>query len=747
MRSLFKTFIVFFALSTPLFSQANLRVFSPGAKAIGLGRTGVVGTDGPTALYWNPSILGTLRSNQAVLVSHEAFLANYTGYNHFIPQIGSVGIHLARTDNSEKAVDIFSFGFGKHIGRHVYSGISINGMQIQKEGWTSIGFGLLYMPLSFHHPPEAAHRYNRPTDRLTIGAAIQNIPLIVTDYDHQYRIGLSYKITAHGPKVIYAHHFQRDDDTAHMGFAFRPIENIELYAGMEDFSTELAAAGIQIEWYNITANLCYDMNTKRVVFSSRFRIGEAPHIIAQKAATRASGYLDDGDRRAALKWSSRALAYDPENTDARALHDKLAPLLTMETQMLDSLLVLANSLVKRGRYMSAAANYLRALKLDPENQQALDAINIIRPKVNTHSERWYKLGVQSFENEDYTQAKDIFESIILVRPEHQESQNYIDQINDILLEKAREHYFTGMGFYNQGNVQDAETQFREALKAVPDYPDALAFLNRITEEKQSRLRKASELLVEAIDDENEGDLLNAQRRYQQILRLYPAHRSASERLQDLEKRIDAYVKKEMSQAVSYYKKARYTRSKQVLAHILALRPNHNQARTYYNRINQKTQNRFTGYLDQAKIYFANNNWEMTKIWVDSALMVNPRSAEAKKLLEQTEQNSTLDRLMENGKSAYLSGSYNEALALFNQLLHIDPDNQQAHEFKNNCMTRLAEQVDVIFNNGIRLYTEEKYRLAIAEFEKALEINPDHKGSLEYIKRAKDRLEALNRLSK
>ncbi|MBN1997160.1 tetratricopeptide repeat protein, partial [candidate division KSB1 bacterium] len=577
--------------------------------------------------------------------------------------------------------------------------------------------------------------------------AVQNIPLIVTDYDHQYRIGLSYKITHYGPEIFYAHHFQREDDTSHMGLAFQPFKNIQLYAGLEQFSYDYAAMGIQIKWNNVAANICYDRKTKRVIFSSCFRIGEAPEIIAQESVSRASAYLKDGDRKSALKWSNKALVYDPENTDAQKIYTDLNPVLRKEAQKLDSLLTLANSLVKRGRYMSAAANLKAALKIDPMNQLALDAINTIRPKVNTHSERWFKLGVQSFENQEYTQAKDIFESIILVRSDHEESQNYISKINDILMEQAREHYFTGVGFYNQGNVQEAEAQFREALKAVPNYLDALEFLNRITDEKQSRLRKASELLVEAIDFENDGDLLNAQRRYQEILRLHPGHRSASERMEDLEKRIDVYVKKQMSQAISLYKKSKYSRSQKILSYILALRPDHREARTYYNRINQRTQDRFTGYFEQGKTHFANKNWQAAKTYIDSALTVNPRSAEAKKLRQQADVNFTMDSLMEKGTSAYLSGSYNEALSLYNQVLGIDPENKDALEFKQKCMSLLAEQVDVIFNNGIRLYTEEKYRLAIAEFEKALEINPDHKGSLEYVKRARDRLEALNRLSK
>ena len=102
-------------------------------------------------------------------------------------------------------------------------------------------------------------------------------------------------------------------------------------------------------------------------------------------------------------------------------------------------------------------------------------------------------------------------------------------------------------------------------------------------------------------------------------------------------------------------------------------------------------------------------------------------------------------MLEQAKSQYLSGDYIGAIDAFNSILKKDPSNQEAQNLMAMCKNNQSEQVDEIFNQGIRLYSDEKYNLAIKEFDTILKANPAHKGALEYKTRAQERLKALEGL--
>jgi len=83
--------------------------------------------------------------------------------------------------------------------------------------------------------------------------------------------------------------------------------------------------------------------------------------------------------------------------------------------------------------------------------------------------------------------------------------------------------------------------------------------------------------------------------------------------------------------------------------------------------------------------------------------------------------------------------------MFTQILESDPDNATALQYVERCQQRLNELAESHFNRGISLYAAEDYVAAIEEMEKALELNPNHRGAKEYKRRAESRLRALRSL--
>ena len=724
-------------VATPRQSPAQDRLldFSPGALATGLGGTGVLGVHDPSALFWNPAALGEIHEPQALFAVHQPFVANMVGYAHFFPQRGTFALNIARTHPGPDAVEWLGFGWGAKLSRRISSGLLLSGLQIGREGWTAAGLGL-----GFHPAPDQPF-----WDGLSLGLSAVHIPLIVSDYDHQIRAGLSYSIRPVKTKVIFAQHIQRGRDSSHLGL-IQPLHNrFRIYAGVADFDRKKTAFGTEWRWDNLLINIAYETRSKRAVLAATFRIGPHHSELADREYKKAKERLRLKDRRSALVQGRRALAFDPGHSSAADLVSHLEPILRQENVKIDSLLQAAAAFEMKKWYISAAANYLSVLKLDPYRSEAEEAISRIRPRVNIQTERWYQHARSSFYKSDYASARDIFESIMLVRPDHKESRQYLDRIQEIYSKRAEDYYYAGLGYYRQRRFREAQSQFEAALQFDPDHGDALAFLNRLQEEQSQNRTRVQQLLSDAASLAARGVLRGAQLKYQQALSLDPENETARLGAAEMERRITDVVGREISRGERAFSEGNYNEARAAYQSVLAVAPGYARARRGLEQIIDVKSEETRGYFELASNYFDNRQWEMALSVLDSAILINPDYSEAVQLRDSTIHHLNVDQLLERAKSEFLSGRYLMAMEEFNRVLQRDPNNLEARELRERCQSNLNDQVDQYFNHGLAFYTEEKYRRAIAEWDKALEINPFHKGSLEYIRRARERLDTLNHL--
>jgi tetratricopeptide (TPR) repeat protein len=87
----------------------------------------------------------------------------------------------------------------------------------------------------------------------------------------------------------------------------------------------------------------------------------------------------------------------------------------------------------------------------------------------------------------------------------------------------------------------------------------------------------------------------------------------------------------------------------------------------------------------------------------------------------------------------------DALRVFLQVLDRNPRHREATELIDRTRQILKPEVETFFRIGLQLYTKENYKLAIEEWDKALLIDPNHQGTVEYRKRADEKLKALEKL--
>ncbi|MBD3373862.1 tetratricopeptide repeat protein [candidate division KSB1 bacterium] len=740
------TYLCIFFLSlngilVPCHGRSPFLDFTPNARSLALGRSGIVLHDNATALYWNPAALGYLNAHQALVSLHEPYTLNYSALAHFSPKYGAFSAAMTRVPFMNNPMDSYMAGWGKRWGT-LAMGVSIGLNLWQDDDWAVMGLGALWRP-GFARAVDKNLAWI--ADRLTLGLAIQNIPLGAPQYDHQARLGFRYEMWPEHLSIYYAHHFQRGLDSEHVGLQLDILPSLSVMAGTQNGNADLWAVGSQLNLGALKVGLVYDAKSKRVAATTQFRLGRDPKTVAEYHYERARSHLRNRETRQALREAKLALSYDQSDETVIEWVRRLQGLLSQENIRIDSLLVVANEFADKNWYMSAAANYLKVLRLDPENKKAAQAIKDIRPLVDVHSEKWSQLGIKYFEQGDLGQAREIFESILLVSPEQPDADAYLQKIDRILQDEAQDYYYRGLGYYSQRNLDRARQEFVKALEKVPRFQEAQEYIERIAKEQRANRKVLSDLMIEARRFEENQAWAAALNRYQQMLRINPEHSLASERIQIMRQKIKNWADKEIIRIKSLMDDRLYDQALALSNQILKVDPNHEDALQLKRQLDSTVSNASEKLLVRVKDHMEGGEWNLAMTVLDSIKGLDSNSRQVQDLKDQILEAMDVEELYQQARRDYYRGSFSQCLNKTEQIIERNPNHLNALELQSLCQARLAEQVDEYFNRGIQLYSNENYRAAIDEWEKALAINPLHKGSLEYINRANERLQALDSL--
>jgi tetratricopeptide (TPR) repeat protein len=117
--------------------------------------------------------------------------------------------------------------------------------------------------------------------------------------------------------------------------------------------------------------------------------------------------------------------------------------------------------------------------------------------------------------------------------------------------------------------------------------------------------------------------------------------------------------------------------------------------------------------------------------VDKLLGQNPRNAEGVELKRTV--------LYQQGKVMLDQRKYAESYVALNQLAKLSPNYQDASSLLDRAKSQLVQQH---YNQGIRLYREEKLEPAIAEWRTVLQYDPNHEAAKKNIEQAERLLKGL-----
>lgn len=132
---------------------------------------------------------------------------------------------------------------------------------------------------------------------------------------------------------------------------------------------------------------------------------------------------------------------------------------------------------------------------------------------------------------------------------------------------------------------------------------------------------------------------------------------------------------------------------------------------------------------------------------EKAVKVARPAKEEKSVEEVLKRKEKAQKHYEQGNKYYAKKKYKKAIASWRKVLQIEPEHQAAREKIEMAGERVKEakenerkyRMALYFNKGNEYYKKGKYKKAIAEWEKVLKIDPNHKPSLEKIKKARQQL--------
>ena len=744
-------FILICTVFRNISAQSPLSEYLPNAHSIGLGWSAVAFPVDPSAGYWNPASLAFLTIDKMIININDVSRFDLTGFTKFFPPKIGLSVNTFHSSAAGQQLDFSTFGVGYRINSAVALGSNVNfGRNEKGEVLSSFGFGVFMKSYpDFRHKINSSNhiwrwfRSQKMKDKISLGFTFHNIPIQNIKNVQQMRAAIALKLSNYAPLLHFAYHLSPKNYSLHFGTQFNVIKNIDLYFGTKDFDVNQMAIGSLINYKSFTFELCYLPETKQYYFSIGMAFSDNRKELSKKYKNKGALCVKDNDYISGLKEYEKAIAYNPEDDKLNLLISILENRVELRKNMIDSLITQATKYEKKGWYDNVFHVYKNIIKIDPKNKTIRKRLKSISSKLTKYLEELFRQGVVHYKANEIKQADRLFEKILSVNKAHEGALNYSTKIDSIYSHNFDQHYLRGIGFFKQKNYSRANEEFEKALNINPEHESTLEYkklIDKVLEKKQERINR---LLAEAKKYEQRNSFIRAYNRYKQILGLDRTNEFATEKVEYLKKYISSLVESKYQRAKQLLNKKEYSAAIVAFKDILSIEPSHRASKKYL-KIAQKSLTDFIEeHFAKAQNYFDNQNWQKALEECNIIFSFDNKYAAAQTLKAKAMQHINLNQLKDTAMQFFRNKNYRRAKEVFSQIIARSPDDQTAKQNLRECEKELNAQIEEKFNRGLANYSEGEYQDAIEVWTTVLNLDPNHKSTLEYIQKAKERLKILN----
>ncbi len=383
-----------------------------------------------------------------------------------------------------------------------------------------------------------------------------------------------------------------------------------------------------------------------------------------------------------------------KNANLEIAIKKFKQALKLKKNYLEALRQVAVAYEDQGEYIKALYYYRQILKLYPDDRSAKRTYSSVRAKAIDH---YLRKGSKDYFEGDFEQAVEAWNSVLKLEPKNETANKFIQTAQVKLESKIKEHVAQGETLLLQNMQQDAYREFHAALKLDPKNKQARAGLDKVKLKKQEKEELGAAL---ALDSAKRGNVRAA--------------------LQDIKT-----IKRDPSNLLAQ----KYV----------------NQIQNEQKSGTEKNYRKGIELLSQGKLREAIFSLER-------AAELDPNDQGIKNLLykTRTQLRENVKALMARGVELLNSGRATEAKEKFNEVLKLDPDNDEASEYLTNLTGKVAqvtvskEEIKKLYYDGVSLYLDGQNRRAIEVWRKILVLDPENQEAKSSITKAEMELKEMEK---
>ncbi len=735
-------------LQSPLYAQVS----KPDARSVGLGGSLVTQARDATAMFWNPATLSGLKDRAVLINIDDLFEFNFVAMNQFVPLLGTFAASLSRVPIDSSSVDRGSFAWGKNLNTWFSVGTSINVEKLHKGLYSSSGLGF-FIGNSLVGTIERRWRtkeHTRLLDRLSLGFVVNNIPLGDNLFSTSAQFGAGYIFTTPGILVNMGYHLVKGTNSNHLGFGLELKHGVILFAGIEQLDIDRLGLGVGYQSDNLGVQVAYSAKVQELLLTLSARISPGPLAFASKHYQKGSTLFKARKYKKANQEFKKYIAYGSSGSRADSVRQLVYALdrRAARTQVVvDSLLALSKSLMAQGeqQYLHAALVLNRVVELAPGNPQAQRMLRVLERPINLFVKKCIEDGIHEFDANRYLAAKKQFKRAVIFDKNNGSAIYYLDSIEKISADMGEEHFYRGIGYYRQKKFKEASDEFRQATDYDSGSKEAQTYLERAMAKLNEQRIQIKRLLTEGKSLERQRKYVDATNKYLEVLKLDEQNPEAKNLLATLRPKINRYVSGKYGEALRYQQSGEFDRATGIFNRILSIDPSHSGARRNLAHLKNQQKEKASAFVLQGNAFRAQKRWRKAMEQYVLALEVDPENEKALKGKGELEKRLEVSGLIAQGRQETKAENYGQAVSIFQNIIELDPGNAVAKAELLRVKKRMNKLVEEYFNRGIDLYTLDKYQESIKVLNKVLELEPKHKGALDYIRQANERLVALKKL--
>ena len=321
-----------------------------------------------------------------------------------------------------------------------------------------------------------------------------------------------------------------------------------------------------------------------------------------------------------------------------------------------------------------------------------------RKRTEEASNAYLERGIALFEEKKFDEAIDAWDMALIWNPHNKKALEWIKKAEK---EKKKaeisKHIEQAKKSFLSGDYMSAQREAAQALALDSLNNLAKFYYNEATKKINQDIVKVSteeerRYLEKGVEFFGKGDFENAILNFEEVLKINPSNPVAAEYISKIGEETKKYVKKEIVKVDYLISKKRYREAKNKLKRLLKIAPEDPELLKKLGEIESRMDRELNRLLEKGKEYYKNKDYDTARRYFESVLVISPGHSMASSYLEKIkkkERGVDPQKYYIMGVQAYADGDYELAIAYWEKVLSVDPENENARKNIERAKSRLA----------------------------------------------------------